>query len=142
MVVEERGASTVFWAVFFAFIMIPLLALSIELSRYARAAGEVQAAADAAALAAVREVSIPHFRRTGQVLLHAGVYNMAQYYALLNTYYLPSRGIYVRITDIQVDQATRTVLVRCRADVSRLFPAFVPQIVIEREGRAEVRLRY
>jgi len=49
---DRRGYSMTFWTVFFGFVMIPIMALGIELGRYFYARAEIAKAADAAALAA------------------------------------------------------------------------------------------
>ena len=57
-ILHDRGAySQTFWAVFFGFVLIPLMALGIELGRYYYARSEVSKAADAAALAAAAEIN-------------------------------------------------------------------------------------
>jgi uncharacterized membrane protein len=65
---DQRGYSLTFWTIFFGFILIPVLALSIELGRYYYAWAEVAKAADAAALAAAAENSQRVFEETGDLL--------------------------------------------------------------------------
>ncbi len=130
----------VFWAVFFGLVMMPLLILSLEMGRYARAAGEVQKAADLSALAAAQEVDIRHFRDTGQILLKPEAAGMASAYASANGDFLGQYRIGIGVTGLSVDQGTKTVHVTCAANVSRLFPGYVsPNIV--RSGTAQVTLR-
>jgi len=54
---DRRGYSMTFWTVFFGFIMIPIMALGIELGRYFDARAEIAKAADTAALAAAAEIN-------------------------------------------------------------------------------------
>ena len=58
-----------FWAVFIVRVLLPLLALAIEVGRYSCARAEVAKAADAAALAAAIEINRPVFRETGQLVV-------------------------------------------------------------------------
>jgi len=138
---DRRGYSFTFWAVFIALVLGPLFALSIELGRYARAVGEVQKAADAAALAAVREIDVALWREEAEFAFLPSAYGLAQEYADRNAAYLGQYGIGVSVTAIWVDPDLQVVGARCRADVSRLFPAWVPQTVIERQGAAQMAWR-
>ena len=72
---DRRGYSMTFWAVFIGLVMIPALALAIELGRYFYAISEVAKAADAAAVAASAEInqqvlryrkSCSHFKNLGE----------------------------------------------------------------------------
>jgi hypothetical protein len=49
--------------------------------------------AAAAALAAAREVDVPHYRLSGEVLPHQEAVGFASHYAERNTTYLPGTGI-------------------------------------------------
>lgn len=138
---DRRGYSLAFWASFFAFLLVPLLWMSIGIGRYAIAAAEVQEAADLAALAAVRDVDIRTFETAGVIRFSATAYARASHYANLNTDYLAAEGIRVHVVSISADNATRTVRVRCAANVSRLFPPIFPDVVVQRTGLAEVRMR-
>jgi len=102
---------------------------------------EVQKAADAAALAGVREVDVALWRDEGEFGFLPSAYGLAQQYASENAAYLGQYGIAVTVTGIWIDQGMQVVGARCQADVSRLFPAWVPQVVIERQGTAQVAWR-
>ncbi len=128
-------------AAFAGFVLVPLLALSVELGRYATAREAVQKAADAAALAAAQEIDYAHFRETGELRFAGSTYSAATYFANLNAGPLTSEGIFVQVVSIGIDEQTDTVHVVCRADVSRFFPSVVPAVVIQREGVAQVRAR-
>lgn len=140
MILDQRGYSTVWVAGFLAVVLIPLMILAMGLGRYAFAAAEVQEAADLAALAAVRDVNVRHFEQTGQITFSGMVYPRAAYYANSCTRYLADRRITVRVDAIVPNDAARTVTVRVSADVSSLFPDFLPPVVITRQGTAQVRL--
>ena len=138
---DSAGYSFTLWTVFIPLVLGPLFALSIELGRCARAAGEVQKAADAAALAAVREVDVTLRREEGEFAFLPSAHGLAQQYAARNAAYLGQYGVSVSVTGIWVDLELQIVGARCRADVSRLFPAWVPQVVIERQRVAQVAWR-
>jgi Flp pilus assembly protein TadG len=136
---DRRGYSTTWVAGYLAFVALPLLALALGIGRWAIAAAEVQEAADLAALAAVRDIDVRTFERTGNVVFSPMVYARAAAYANMNTSYLASRHIQVQVTGISA--GGRMVTVRCSADVSPIFPEFLPRLVITREGTAEIRMR-
>lgn len=138
---DQNGYSLTFWTSFFTFLLIPMLWMGIGIGRYAVAAAEVQEAADLAALAAVRDVDIRTFESSGITQFSGAAYGRASYYANLNTDYLAAQGIRVHVVSISVDNATRTVRVRCAANISRLFPRIFPETVVQRTGVAEVRMR-
>lgn len=136
----EDGYSLLWWSVFVLLVLGPLLAFSIEVGRYARAAGEVQKAADAGAIAAAYHLDEEWFQRTGQFRFNDKAYGVALMYANANAEYLGQYDISVHVMGMSLDDATRMVRVRCAADVSLLFPRWMPQIVVQREGVAEARM--
>jgi Flp pilus assembly protein TadG len=131
----------VFWACFIALVLLPLLALAIEVGRYSFARAEVAKAADAAALAAAIEIDRSVFRETGQVVVTAQAWAEAQAYASLNTEYLSILGVHAVVTAIEVDNANRTVEVVVSANLDRLFPSVVPDITVSEVGLAMVRVQ-
>ena len=137
---DERGYALAFWAIFLATVIVPLMVLAWDVGRLFYARGEIQKAADAAALAAAREVDVPHYMQTGEVVLHQGAVVQASFYARSNIAYLPRVGISPRITRIVVNNASKTVLVQMQADVSPLFPDFLQVRPISVWGEAQVRL--
>jgi|AntAceMinimDraft_14_1070370.scaffolds.fasta_scaffold44173_3 hypothetical protein len=138
---DKAAYSFTFWAVFVALVLGPLFAFSTELGRYARAVSEVQKAADAAALAGVREVDVALWQEEGEFVFLPSAYGLAQQYASENAAYLGQYGIGVSVTGIWIDADLQIVGSRCRADVSLIFPRWVPQVVIERQGTAQVGWR-
>ena len=141
---DRRGFSIAWWGVFFAFVLVPLVVLSMGVGRWAVAAAEVQEGADLAALAAARDVAIGVFERDAYVQFADQVpYWTAERYANLNTDYLDQYGIRVHVTDIYVDEGQDTITVRVAADLDPLLPDFGFPLdhVIERAGRARVRMR-
>jgi len=137
---SEGGYSLMWWAAFALFVLGPLLAFSIEVGRYARAAGEVQKAADAAALAAAYHIDVEWFQRTGHLRFNDKAAGVAMTFANADTGYLGQYGIGVHVAGMDLDDATRMVRVQCVADISLLFPRWMPQIVIRKEGVAESRV--
>ena len=115
-----------------------VLVWDIGLLFYAR--GEVQKAADAAALAAVQEVSVSHYRSTREIMLTANAPVYATRYALRNSTYLLEAGITPHITRITVNNETKTVFVQMQADVSPLFPEFITVKPVSVWGEAQVRM--
>lgn len=137
---REAGFALVWWALFISLAAFPLLVFVVEGARYLQAAGTVQKAADAAAEAAVREIDVPHYIATGEITFSGGEYAVADQYANANAQFLHARRIRIEILSINVDEAAETVQVTARADVTALFPAIAPSIVIQRAGTAQVRL--
>ena len=137
---NEHGYAMAFWAIFTGTVMIPLMILAWDVGRLFYARGEIQKAADAAALAAAREVDVPHYMLTGEVLLHQGAVGFATHYTERNTTYLPGTGISPRITRIVVNNTTRTVYVQMEADVSPLFPDYLRVKPFSAWGEAQVRV--
>jgi len=138
---DRRGYSLTWAAGFLAILFVPLLVLGIEVGRWEHARGELYKSADLAALAAAQEVDIAHFRETGEVLLLPSALDVAERCVAANTGYLMRNGIAVHVAGIAVDQALREVEVTVVADISGLFPAWVPRVVIRGRGTSEVRGR-
>lgn len=136
---DRRGYSLTWAAAFLAALLVPLLVLGIEVGRWEQARGELYKAADLAALAAAQEVDIAHFRETGEVLLLPSALEVAQRYVAANTGYLTRNGITANVAGIAVNQALRQVEVAVVADISSLFPAWAPRVIIRGRGTAEVR---
>jgi Flp pilus assembly protein TadG len=136
---DQRGYSLTFWTGFFGIIMIPIMALSIELGRYFYARAEVAKAADAAALAAAAEISQRVFEETGDLQPTSKTWANAQEFASLNNGYLEHYGVHAVVTGISVDAGEDTVLVQVSANLNRLFPSVVPDVMVIESGYAEIR---
>lgn len=136
---DERGISTLWVAAFMAFVLAPLLALGIEIGRYAEARTMIQAAADLGALAAAKEADLPHFQQTGEWRLLPKAHSVAKQYAAQNLTFAGKQKISARVTGVNV--AGNQVRVGMSADVSELFPAFVGHVTINVIGTAEMRIR-
>ncbi len=136
---DERGISYALTALLFAFVVLPLMLLSMQLGRMVSTKHALQNAADAAAEAAVAMVDVGHFRATGDIVLSSDVYPTAQYYAQRTFAHLGAKGVTPRVTGIWVDEATNTVRVAVEARVSALFG--VP-VTVHAQGAARVRAFY
>ncbi len=139
LIKDRRGYSLTFWTVFFGFILIPILALSIELGRYFYARAEIAKAADAAALAAAAEISQRVFEETGDLQPTSKTWTNAQAFASMNNGYLSQYGVYAVVTGISVDAGEDIVLVQVSADLERLFPSVVPDLIVTETGLASIR---
>jgi Flp pilus assembly protein TadG len=137
---DRHGYSLTFWTIFFGFILIPIMALSIELGRYFYARAEISKAADAAALAAAAEISQRVFEETGDLQPTSKTWTNAQAFASMNNGYLEHYGVRAVVTGITVDAGDDTVLVQVSASLDRLFPSVVPDVVVSERGYAEIRV--
>jgi len=136
---DKRAYSLTFWTVFFGFILIPIMALGIELGRYFYARAEIAKAADAAALAAAAEISQRVFEETGDLQPTSRTWANAQAFASMNNGYLSQYGVNAMVTGISVDAGEDTVLVEVSANLERLFPSVVPEVIVTERGFAEIR---
>lgn len=136
---DRRGYSLTFWTGFFGFILIPIMALGIELGRYYYARAEIAKSADAAALAAAAEISQRVFEETGDLQPTSKTWANAQDFASMNNGYLSQYGVNALVTGISVDPGEDTVLVQVSANLDRLFPSVVPDVVVTENGYAEIR---
>jgi Flp pilus assembly protein TadG len=137
---DRRGYSMTFWAVFIGLVMIPTLALAIELGRYFYAISEVAKAADAAAVAASAEINQQVFQDTGSLVPTSRTWGNAQAYVTSNTASLSAKGVHAFVTDIQVSGGDNTVRVSVSADLSILFPSVVPKVLVTQTGVAKLRV--
>ncbi len=136
---DRRGYSLTFWTGFFGIILIPIMALSIELGRYFYARAEIAKAADSAALAAAAEISQRVFEETGDLQTTSKTWANAQDFASMNNSYLSKYGVNAVVTGISVDDGENTVLVQVSANLERLFPSVVPDVMVTESGHAEIR---
>ncbi|MCX6056104.1 MAG: pilus assembly protein TadG-related protein [Chloroflexi bacterium] len=128
-----------FWAVFIGLVLVPVLSLAIELGRYFYAIAEVQKAADAAAVAASADFDVRVFEETGVLIPTASTWGTARTYAALNGAGLAAKGVRVFVSGIQVSNRGNTLQVEVSANLSRLFPSLVPEVLVSRIGVASLR---
>ena len=136
---DHRAYTITFWAVFIGFVMVPALALAIELGRYFYAISEVAKAADAAAVAAAAEINQRTFRDSGALVPTDKTWANAQLYVSQNTSGLSTRGVHAFVTGIQVNGSDNLVRVSVSANLSILFPSVVPKVVVTEVGVAKLR---
>jgi len=135
---DKRAHSMTFWAVFIGFVMIPIMALGIELGRFFFSRSQIAAAADAAALASAVEINERSFVQTGQVqLVSSRTYSWAQRAVNANCDQLINLGVNPSVNSVSIEG--NTVMVSVSANLSRLFPSVIPDITVTEWGRAEVR---
>ena len=137
---DQRAYTMTFWAVFIGFVMVPTLAMAIELGRYFYAISEVAKAADAAAVAAAAEINQRTFRDSGALVPTDKTWANAQSYVSQNTAGLSSKGVHAFVTEIEVKGGGNMVRVNVSADLSILFPSLVPRVIVTQVGVAKLRL--
>lgn len=136
---DHRAHSMTFWAVFIGFVLIPSLALAIELGRYFYAISEVAKAADAAAVAASAEINERTFRDSGSLVPTGKTWANAQSYVAQNTAGLAAKGVHAYVTGIQVSGGENLVKVNVSANLSILFPSVVPNVSVTQTGVAKLK---
>lgn len=136
---DRRGYAMTFWAVFIGLVLVPALALAIELGRYFYAISEVAKAADAAAVAASAEMNQGIFQETGNLVSTSKTWGNAQSFVSSNTAGLSAKGVHAFVTGIQVNGGNNTVRVDVSADLSILFPSVVPKVLVTQTGVAMLR---
>lgn len=136
---DHRAYTMTFWAVFIGFVMVPALALAIELGRYFYAISEVAKAADAAAVAAAAEINQRTFQDSGTLVPTDKTWANAQDYVSQNTAGLSAKGVHARVTGIEVSGGENMVRVSVSADLSILFPSVVPKVIVCEIGIAKLR---
>lgn len=118
LIKDWQGYSLTFWTVFFGFVLIPILALSIELGRYFYARVKIAKAAAAA------EISQRAFVETGDL----------QTTSNLNNGYLSRYGVNKVVTGINVDSGKDKVSVQVSANIYRLFPIVMQNVLVTETG--------
>ncbi len=137
---DQRAYTMTFWAVFIGFVMVPALALAIELGRYFYAISEVAKAADAAAVAAAAEINQRTFRDSGALVPTDKTWASAQSYISQNAAGLSAKGVHAYVTEIEVSGGENMVRVSVSADLSILFPSIVPDVAVTETGIAKLRV--
>lgn len=136
---DQHAYAMTFWAVFIGFVMIPTLALAIELGRYFYAISEVAKAADAAAVAAATEINQRTFRDSGVLVPTDKTWANAQNYVSQNTAGLSAKGVNAFVTGIELSGGENMVRVSVSADLSILFPPVGPKVIVTQDGIAKVK---
>ncbi|MBI5031901.1 MAG: hypothetical protein HZB51_15330 [Chloroflexi bacterium] len=135
---SESGVSYVIAAIFLGVVLGPILALSIEIGRYAETRVLIQQAADLAALAAAQEADVATFQETGnEILLTGNAQRVAQDYINRNLVLAAGHAVTAQVRSIEIEG--NSVTANVDADVSELFPKFVGHVTIHVTGLAEMR---
>ncbi len=138
---EDRGASLLTFAAFAAFVLIPIFGLAVEMGRVAMVRGKLQDAADAAALAAAREVDVSAWREKGKIVFLPSAYSEANAYVYQNLSDLAGKGIRIRRVRVSLNSRRGLVTVTCRARVSGILPLGMSMTLVGR-GSAQVTWLY
>ena len=95
--------------------------------------------ADAATLAAAAEISQRVFEESGDLQPTSKTWANAQAFASMNNSYLAQYGVNAVVTEISLDANADTILVQVSANLDRLFPSVVPDVMVTESGYAEIR---
>ena len=133
----RRGVSLVTVLFFSAFVLVPLMLLTMGIGRYLHVRNTLSAAADAAALAAAQDVDMIHYRLTGELRFAPYAADDAWGYAMDNAAWLIHRRVYPEVTYIHLHHERRIVEVTVGADAADLFGGIGP-VWIEVTAEAEV----
>jgi len=130
------------FAVVFAFIFVPLLALSADLPRMLWVRNHLQTAADAAAEGGANlGVDVPRFRESGEVRYIPAVvhgYVRSTFAEVVADAGL--LGYQPTITRIHIDEANDTVWVEAEATADVFIPAITPAVTIRIQAVSQSRL--
>jgi hypothetical protein len=113
--------------------------LGIKVGRYFFARAEISKAADAAALAAGAEINQSIFEASGDLSPTSKTWANAQAFASMDNNYLAQYGVNAVVTGINIDSGKDTVLVQVSANIDRLFPSVVPNVMVTETGQAQIR---
>lgn len=111
---DRHRNSLTFWTVFFGFVLIPILAFSIELRRYFYVRAKIAKAA------VTVEISQRVFVVTGEL----------QTTSNLNNWYLSRYSMNKVVAGINVDSGKDKVSVQVSANLYRLFPSVLPNVLV------------
>jgi|FaiFalDrversion3_1042247.scaffolds.fasta_scaffold13028_2 uncharacterized membrane protein len=135
--VRERGYSMAWWAVILATVFVPLLALSIDITRLLYVRVRVQAASDAACEAAANTADIPAWREAGIRRIDPGKAAANAAYAFYRT--VAEAGI-VRYSPTLSRLEIAGDTARCRAEA--IVQSFILPIPLRAWAESEAQMRY
>ena len=111
-------------------VLLPLSGLAIDAPRYFNLRSRLQAAVDAAAEAAARQVDIVHYQNTGETRLDVGRYGDEAHWAFETAVTsLRARGYTASFANLSVDDATAAVTASASGTV-RLFYNLTPPVTV------------
>lgn len=134
---RERGYAMAWWAVIFATVLVPLLALSIDITRLLYVRTRLQTAVDAACAAAANTADIPAWREAGIRQIDTARAPASAAYAFYQT------AAEAGITRYQ-PSLTRLILsgdtAVCGAEA--VVESFILPVPLRARAEAEARMRY
>ena len=107
--------------------------------RYFYARKEITKTADAAAQAEESEINQRIFESSGDLTPTSMTWSNAQAFASMNNGYLSHYGIDAVVTRITVDTEKDTLFIQVYANLERLFPGVVPNVILIERGEANIR---
>lgn len=128
LIKDRHGYSLTFWTVFFGFVLIPILALSIELGRYFYAGAKIAKAAAAA------EISQRVFVETGDLQTTSKSLGIGPGLCQPEQRVPEPLRVNKVVTGINVDLEKDKVLVQVSANLYRLFPSVMPNALVTETG--------
>jgi hypothetical protein len=90
-------------------------------------------------LAAAAEINQCVIEDKGDLVPTSRIWVNDQAFASMNNSYLSRYGVHAVVTGIAVNDEEDTVLVQVSANLDRLFPSVVPDVIIVKMGKARVR---
>jgi Flp pilus assembly protein TadG len=127
-------------ALVIATVLLPLSGLAIDVPRYFVLRSRIQAATDAAAEAAARQVDVRHYRETGETRLDPALYpgeaSLAFEAAVAS---LRERGYTATLDGVTVDEAADTVAVAGSGTI-RLFYNLAPPVTVHAAATSWYRM--
>ena len=137
---SERGEAMAWMAIVMVFLMVPLMGITIDITRAMYVRGHLQAASDAGCQAAADAMMVPLFMETGEQKIDAGL--MVGRAGQVFNATLRDSG-QVRFAPTLALRLLTPTSVECTAtaSVARLLPSVVPEINIRVSTVSEMRAR-
>jgi len=125
-----RAGDMVWNALVIVTVLLPLSGLAIDVPRYFALRSRLQAAVDASAEAAARQVDIAHYQNTGETRLDTDTYGGEAHWAFETAVTdLRARGYTASFDNLSVDEAADAVTVDASGTI-RLFYNLTPPVTV------------
>ncbi len=125
-----RAGDMVWNALVIVTVLLPLSGLAIDVPRYFALRSRLQAAVDASAEAAARQVDIAHYQNTGETRLDTDTYGGEAHWAFETAVTdLRARGYTASFENLSVDEAADAVTVDASGTI-RLFYNLTPPVTV------------
>ncbi|NLI41370.1 MAG: hypothetical protein GX421_09355 [Caldisericales bacterium] len=138
---QEQGISMVFFALVLALLILPLLSVATDLTRYVWVRSVLQRGADAAAEAAAQRADIAHFQQTGEVRFEIDAQTEAVRVASAHVSPLLAKMVYPSLDYVVLDEGRNTVHVGLSANSRLLIAGGLRGTTVRVDGVAELRMR-